>query len=129
MGQIRETFSGQLREFEYRPARSAITHTRYIDSNPFLSQKLTYSEHLLLNSTKSVSKELCRVIVGMWAEGMEHSILKEGFPRSELAQEIMQRWKGLTEELIAWLDWSEWVTCKPACGDEVGQNIFCSYNC
>ena len=105
------------------------THTRYIDSNPSLSQKLTYSEHLLLNSTKSVSKEICRVIVGMWAEGMEHSILKEGFPRSELAQKIMQRWKGLTEELIAWLDWSEWVTCKPACGDEVGQNIFCSYNC
>ena len=100
------------------------THTRYIDSNPSLSQKLTYSEHLLLNSTKSVSKEICRVIVGMWAEGMEHSILKERFTRSESAREIMKRWKGLTEELIAWLDWSEWATCQPACGDEVGQDVF-----
>ena len=96
------------------------THTRYIDSNPSLSQELTYSEHLLLNSTKSVSKEICRVIVGMWAEGMEHSITKEGF---DSAKELMTRWKGLTEELIAWLDWSEWVTCQPACGDEVGLTL------
>ena len=95
------------------------THTRYIDSNPSLSQRLTYSEHLLLNSTKSVSKEICRVLVLMWAEGMEHSISKEGFIRSESAQELMKRWKGLTEELIAWLDWSEWVTCQPACEVEV----------
>ena len=104
------------------------THTRYIDSNPPLSQKLTHSEHLLLNSTKSVSKEICRVIVGMWAEGMEHSISKpaEGFARSdsESVLELMKRWKGLTEELIAWLDWSEWVTCRPACGDEVSLDIF-----
>jgi hypothetical protein len=92
------------------------THTRYIDTNPSLSQKLTYSEHLLLNSTKSVSKEICRVIVGMWAEGMES---KEGFTSSESAQDLIKRWKVLTEELIAWLDWSEWVTCQPACGIEV----------
>jgi hypothetical protein len=103
------------------------THTRYIDSNPSLSQKLTYSERLLLNSTKSVSSEICRVIVGMWAEGMEHSIFsKDDFSRSdsESAQELMKRWKGLTEELIAWLDWSEWVTCRPACGVEVSPNNF-----
>ena len=102
------------------------THTRYIDSNPSLSQKLTYSEHLLLNSTKSVSKEICRVIVGMWAEGMEDLTSKPegGFTRSDLAQELITRWKGLTEELIAWLDWSEWVTCQPACGDEVSTDIF-----
>ena len=100
------------------------THTRYIDSNPSLSQKLTYSEHLLLNSTKSVSKEICRVIVGMWAEGTEHSISKEGFTRSESAQELITRWKGLIEDLMAWLDWSEWVTCRPACGDEVSPDIF-----
>ena len=98
------------------------THTRYIDSNP----SLTYSEHLLLNSTKSVSKEICRVIVGMWAEGVEHSLSKEGFTRHgyESAQEMMKRWKGLTEELIGWLDWSEWVTCQPACGVEVSADIF-----
>ena len=97
----------------------ATTHTRHIDSSPSISQKLTYSEHLLLNSTKSVSKEICRVIVGMWAEGREHSTSKEGFIRSDSAQELITRWKGLTEELIAWLDWSEWVTCQPECGDEV----------
>ena len=101
------------------------THTRYIDSNPSLSQRLTYSEHLILNSTKSVSKEICRVIVGMWAEGVEHSLSKEGFTRHgyESAQEMMKRWKALTEELIGWLDWSEWVTCQPACGVEVGPDI------
>ena len=100
------------------------THTRYIDSNPSLSKKLTYSERLLLNSTKSVSKEICRVIVGMWAEGLEHSISKEGFTRSDSAQDLITRWKGLTEELISWLDWSEWVTCQPRCGIEVSPDIF-----
>ena len=95
------------------------THTRSIDSNPSLTQRMTYSEHLLLNSTKSVSKEICRVIVRMWAEGMELSIQTEGFTRSE-SRELITRWRGLTEELMAWLDWSEWVTCQPACGDEVG---------
>ncbi|KAF8803213.1 hypothetical protein BYT27DRAFT_7195791 [Phlegmacium glaucopus] len=85
----------------------------YIDS---ISHTLTYSEHLLLNSTKSVSKEICRVIVGMWAEGMEHSVSKGGFTRS--GQELVTRWKALIEELMTWLDWSEWVTCQPACGDE-----------
>ena len=102
------------------------SHTRYIESNPSLSQRLTHSEYLLLNSTKSVSKEICRVIVRMWAEGMEHShsIGKEGFPSSESAQELITRWKGLTEELIAWLDWSEWVTCQPACGADVSAHIF-----
>ena len=54
------------------------TNTRYIDSNPSLSQRFTYSKNLLLNSTNSVSKEIFRVIVGMsrWAEGMEHSLSK-----------------------------------------------------
>ena len=106
------TFSWAVPVFE----ECATIHTRYIDSNP-LSQKLTYSEHLLLNTTKSVSKEICRVIVRMWAEGMEYTISKEGFGRS--AEELVTRWKGLTEELMDWLDWSEWVTCKPACGNEV----------
>ena len=107
------TFSWAIPVFE----ECATIHTRYIDSNPFLSQKLTYSEHLLLNTTKSVSKEICRVIVRMWAEGMEYTISKEGFGCS--AEELVTRWKGLTEELMDWLDWSEWVTCEPACGNEV----------
>ena len=92
----------------------ATTHTRYIDS---LSQKLTYSERLLLDSTKIVSKEICRVIVRMWAEGMEYAKAKEGSGCSD--RELLARWKGLTEELMSWLDWSEWVICRPACGDEV----------
>ena len=107
------TFSWAIPVFE----ECATIHTRYIDSNSFLSQNLTYSEHLLLNTTKSVSKEICRVIVRMWAEGMEYSLYKEGFRPS--AEELVTRWKELTEELMGWLDWSEWVTCKPACGNEV----------
>jgi len=91
----------------------ATTHTRYVDS---LLQNLTYSERLLLDSTKMVSKEICRVVVRMWAEGMEHTVSKESSSCSD--RELLARWKGLTEELMSWLDWSEWVTCRPACGDE-----------
>lgn len=95
----------------------ATTHTRYIDT---LSKNLTYSEHLLLDSTKAVSKEICRVIVGMWAEGMDHTASKEeeAFTGSEVQERVI-RWKRVVQELMTWLDWSEWVTCRPACGDEV----------
>ena len=55
---------------------------------------------------------------------MEYSLSKDGFTRYELAKKLMKRWKGLTEELIAWLDWSEWVTCQPACGVEVSPDMF-----
>ena len=48
----------------------ATTHSRYIDS---LSKYLTYSERLLLDSIKIVAKVICRVIVRMWAEGIEHT--------------------------------------------------------
>ncbi|KIJ89708.1 hypothetical protein K443DRAFT_51554, partial [Laccaria amethystina LaAM-08-1] len=49
----------------------ATTHTRYISSAPSLSVRMSKSESLILHSIQEVSKEICRVVVGMWAGGVE----------------------------------------------------------
>jgi hypothetical protein len=103
----------------------ATTHTRYISSAPSLSVRMSKSESLILHSIQEVSKEICRVVVGMWAGGVELGF--DTIPTSpssssakldpETATTIRQ-WKERTEGLMAWLDWSVWVRCRPECGYE-----------
>lgn len=109
----------------------ATTHTRYISSTPSILAKLTKSESLILRSIQEVSKEICRVVVGMWAEGVElgldiippastspsssTSILELG---STAITGIMDQWQKRTQDLMAWLDWSVWAKCNTACGHE-----------
>ena len=109
----------------------ATTHTRYISSTQSISAKLTKSESLILRSIQEVSKEICRVVLGMWAEGVEFGLdiippasisLSSSTSRLELGSTaitgVMDQWQKLTQDLMAWLDWSVWVTCNPACGHE-----------
>jgi hypothetical protein len=103
----------------------ATTHTRYTSSTPSLSARMSKSESLILHSIQEVSKEICRVVVGMWAGGVELGF--DTIPTSpssssakldpETATTIRQ-WKERTEGLMAWLDWSVWVRCRPECGYE-----------
>ncbi|KAF8151002.1 hypothetical protein B0H34DRAFT_862503 [Crassisporium funariophilum] len=100
----------------------ATTHTQYL-SKVASRMKLTYSELLLLGAVKGVEREICRVLVGIWAEGVEQG-LSETNPnfrpsrKHDLMQEMAGRWKTEIEGLMAWLDWSHWVKCRPACGFE-----------
>ena len=100
----------------------ATTHTRYISSMPSLSARMTKSESLILHSIQEVSKEICRVVVGMWAGGVELGF--DTIPTSPSAKldprtaSTICQWKERTEGLMAWLDWSVWVRCRPECGYE-----------
>ena len=49
----------------------ATTHIRFISSTPSILAKMTRSESLILRSVQEVLKEICRVVVRMWAEGVE----------------------------------------------------------
>ena len=93
----------------------ASTHTR--TARGTLLSKLTYSEHLILNSVDGTLHEICRVLVGIWADG----VLKLDLPETTTLQPsaVVADWSSRINGLIRWLDWSEWVKCRPECSFEV----------
>ncbi|KIK02968.1 hypothetical protein K443DRAFT_677128 [Laccaria amethystina LaAM-08-1] len=100
----------------------ATTHTRFIASNHQIFAKLTQSEKLLLRSIQGVSKEICRVVAGMWAEGVELGLdiilpsqNAPSMPALGSVMSAVHRWQERTEYLMGWLDWGVWATCRPAC--------------
>ncbi|KIM39318.1 hypothetical protein M413DRAFT_447257 [Hebeloma cylindrosporum] len=95
----------------------ATTHTSHIET---ISTTLTYSEKLILQAIQGVSKEICRVLVTTWAEGMETDAIAFDLVDTESSpiQELLKTWKLRVEDLMAWLDWSYWRTCHPACSYE-----------
>ncbi|KAF4613968.1 hypothetical protein D9613_008062 [Agrocybe pediades] len=106
----------------------ARTRTEYIETK--LHEKLTYSELLLLNSLKDVSKEICRVLVGLWAEGIDSGLYEPGassrhlrqvqqYPRARhSALDLANKWRGKIEKLMDWLDWTVWLRCPSNCSFE-----------
>jgi hypothetical protein len=93
----------------------ASTHTKTVRGT--LYPKLTYSERLILSSVDSTLHEICRVLVGLWADG----VLKLELPEATALEPgaIVADWSSRINELTRWLDWSEWVKCRPECGFEV----------
>ncbi|KAJ7649305.1 hypothetical protein B0H17DRAFT_1022445 [Mycena rosella] len=102
----------------------ATRHTAHIHMHA--STTLTMSERLLLGAFDQTTREICRVIVRMWAAGVRAGL--DGLipvPAAHLAgalpvdpMRVVQGWREETNALIAWLDWSVWVKCRPACGFE-----------
>jgi len=97
----------------------ATTHIRGLDT-----KAMTDSEKLLLNAVRETTREICRVITGMWASGVLAGIDERlGGRESELDIEavrvLTKTWKNDINGLMQWLDWNMWVKCRPACGPEV----------
>ena len=90
--------------------------------------RLTRGERMLLRAAEETAREICRVLVGLWAEGVEQglgtgtgarhaSLLGLG---AEEEQALVARWHARVTGLMGWLDWSGyWLRCRPACGFEV----------
>ncbi|KAG6811477.1 hypothetical protein H0H92_007249 [Tricholoma furcatifolium] len=104
----------------------ATTHTEFIASTS-TTTLLTPSERLLLKAVRGTTREICRVIVKVWAEAVAEGL--DPFLRPSEAPEIMisdderlpailQGWRADINSLISWLDWSIWIKCRPACGIE-----------
>ncbi|KAF8903731.1 hypothetical protein CPB84DRAFT_1677756 [Gymnopilus junonius] len=103
----------------------ATTHTDHIE-NSELAFNLTHSERFLLGAVKNVTQEICRVVVGLWAKGTEAGLAepdptmfdgtKETSIKHDIAEEqLIKDWRAKVEGLMAWLDWSYWLRCRPAC--------------
>ncbi|KAH7928225.1 hypothetical protein BV22DRAFT_1083297 [Leucogyrophana mollusca] len=100
----------------------ATTHTAQIAK---LSAVMTASERLMLHSLQETTREICRVLVGMWADGVMAGLDEylwqdppSGGDDDDKLERIMAQWKGQLTSLMGWLDWSVWIKCKPACGLE-----------
>ncbi|KAL0069445.1 hypothetical protein AAF712_003470 [Marasmius tenuissimus] len=96
------------------------SHTSHIVRTEAISERLTKSEQLLLASIRTTSKEICRVLVNAWGIGF---LARSTGSNSKSAnhtsiQGIVTTWQADITRLMEWLDWSMWVKCKPACGDE-----------
>ncbi|KAJ7176459.1 hypothetical protein C8R46DRAFT_889407 [Mycena filopes] len=99
----------------------ASSHTEYIRRSPALFAKLTASEKLLLNAVEETNREICRVIVRTWAQGVVAGLddeLPVDDPIPVDGAVLLSEWKTAIEELMAWLDWSVWVKCQPECSFE-----------
>jgi hypothetical protein len=97
----------------------ATTHTSSIQSD---SPSMTPSEQLILQAIRETNREICRVVTNMWASGV-HAGLDSGLNTKELPDvgemaNLMNVWMNDVNRLMAWLDWSVWVKCKPACDPE-----------
>jgi hypothetical protein len=102
----------------------ATRHTAHIHRN---SGRLTHSEHLLLGALDGTNREICRVLVRMWASGV-HAGVDALLPRQEdpsnpMLSQTLEQWRSDANSLIAWLDWSVWVKCQPMCPAEVRRNV------
>jgi len=89
---------------------------------------LTPSEYLLLQAVRETTREICRVTTRIWASGFNAG-LDPLYPADEdleadRIRTLMGEWKEDLRQLMSWLDWSVWVQCRPACGDEVNQRVF-----
>ncbi|KAF5341943.1 hypothetical protein D9611_001255 [Ephemerocybe angulata] len=91
----------------------ASTHTKIISTT--LKSKLTYSETLILGAVDGVLHEICRVVVGIWAEGV---VLQLPGAESRPAEDVITDWSARVDKLMKWLDWSVWVKCNPGCSFE-----------
>ncbi|RDB25967.1 hypothetical protein Hypma_006273 [Hypsizygus marmoreus] len=97
----------------------ASAHTRSLLS-PSLQKRMTHAEKLMLRAVRGTEREICRVVVRMWAEGVGRGldpVLKVGSGEGDV-KGLMKWWKGEVDALMGWLDWSVWVKCVPACGFE-----------
>lgn len=101
--------------------------------------RLTRAERVLLTAARRVEGEICRVLVGMWSEGVEKGMgtgwgdesLETHYDYNDITREegdeatLVARWHLEVTRLMEWLDWSaEWLRCIPACGAEV-RAFFC----
>ncbi|KAL1744342.1 hypothetical protein HDZ31DRAFT_82752 [Schizophyllum fasciatum] len=98
-------------------------HTGYIASNPVVYGSLSNSERLILDAIEQTTKEICRTVTRMWAQGVLAGIDDElAYADASIdaagLQRLTRTWAAETRRLMGWLDWSVWVKCRPACSFE-----------
>ncbi|KAJ3906380.1 hypothetical protein F5879DRAFT_920684 [Lentinula edodes] len=102
----------------------ATTYTNYITTSS-LHSRLTASENLILDGVQKTTREICRVVTGMWVDGIMSGLEPDFYKSSATENDgnvdlapLLNSWKERIFGLMKWLDWSVWLKCRPACGFE-----------
>ena len=97
-------------------AQRCATHTSHIPL-----AMLTPQEARIYAAVRNTLHEICRKLVLVWVEFFDVEATDEA--RATISIEVA---RAHVDELMAWLDWSVWVRCKPECGLGVRGLIFCA---
>ncbi|KAJ7855646.1 hypothetical protein B0H14DRAFT_3448956 [Mycena olivaceomarginata] len=75
-----------------------------------------------MNAVEEVNHEICRMVVGMWNEGvtggLDDVLLPVDPPIAHGSVVLTRKWQTTVNDLMTWLDWSVWIKCRPAYGFE-----------
>ncbi|KAJ7219903.1 hypothetical protein GGX14DRAFT_584589 [Mycena pura] len=86
---------------------TAVPVPKSADNATALSARLAASEQLLLSAVEEANREICRVVVGLWAEdvaaGLDDALPVEG-PAEHDGPALEGKWKGSVDDLMAWLE-------------------------
>ncbi|KAF5354522.1 hypothetical protein D9757_014013 [Collybiopsis confluens] len=95
--------------------RCSTTYTSYITSTPSLYARLTPSETLILGGVEETTREICRVVVGMWGDGVMTGLDPKSYvpsggqstttPTEDELNELLESWIIRIDTLMKWLDW------------------------
>lgn len=77
---------------------------------------LTPQEVRIHAAVENTLREICRRLAFLWA----HFFDVEGADEEKVA-EVIEVGHGHIDQLMSWLDWSQWVRCEPACSLGVRQ--------
>ncbi|KAH7927204.1 hypothetical protein BV22DRAFT_1127575 [Leucogyrophana mollusca] len=97
----------------------ATMHTDIIVTD--FTHALTPSERLLLQAIQETTREICRVVVRMWAEGVETGLDSYLPMKAEVPDvtAVMAKWSDDLNGLMAWLDWSIYQLNDRFCSQEM----------
>lgn len=77
---------------------------------------LERQELVVKQAIEEVLHEICQVLGDVWVDAFD----VEAAP-IEKTQRLLAKWTRDIDDLMNWLEWSVWDTCKPGCGPEVRQ--------
>jgi len=96
--------------------------TAHTSSIASYMSSLNPSERLLLQSVQETTREICRITTKMWAAGvlagLDPFLPVESTSDTAKIARLVDTWRQELSGLMAWLDWSVWVRCRPTCGPE-----------
>ncbi|KAF9072589.1 hypothetical protein BDP27DRAFT_1320216 [Rhodocollybia butyracea] len=98
-------------------------YTDYIATSAIHSH-LSTSEQLVLGGVEQTTREICRVVTGMWVDGVMNGLDQDLYKPSTIEDKdgkinaLIGSWRERINFLMKWLDWSVWLKCRPECGFE-----------
>lgn len=111
-----------------RTRHAAIQRAKLACSTTFTGfvnkDSLQDTEELVVTSIERVLSRTCDVAANILEDSLSMQVraMSEGM-RARYELKLLEGWRRKVEELVSWLDWPIWRTCKNACADNVSKTM------